>query len=298
MKESIKDKPLVSFCLLTYNQENFIEEALEAALKQSYSPLEIIISDDCSTDKTRDVINEIVKNYKGDHKINVNFNKVNLGLAAHFSKVCMEVASGEYIIVAAGDDISFPERTSKSVKFLKEHPDSYIADFGVDYIDENGTVISRKSRTMDSEFNLNDFLSGTKMGTMGCSRIYRKKLFDFFGALDPLCPTEDTTGVLRGLLIGKIWVLKEKVLFYRIHASSISSPGNMVKLKINKIFNQYSRDVEKAFAMNLITNLQYKELRQFLKKMSARRHVERRKKILRLKLKSLFQLITRGSKIK
>jgi cellulose synthase/poly-beta-1,6-N-acetylglucosamine synthase-like glycosyltransferase len=46
-------RPLISFCLLTYNQAPFIREAIEAALAQTYSPLEIIISDDFSNDNTK-----------------------------------------------------------------------------------------------------------------------------------------------------------------------------------------------------------------------------------------------------
>ena len=53
------NKPLISFLLLTYNQENYIQDAINGALAQTYSPLEIIISDDCSTDGTYKKIEEI-----------------------------------------------------------------------------------------------------------------------------------------------------------------------------------------------------------------------------------------------
>jgi len=48
-------KPLITFALFAYNQERFIREAVQGAFSQTYSPLEIIMSDDCSKDRTFDI---------------------------------------------------------------------------------------------------------------------------------------------------------------------------------------------------------------------------------------------------
>ncbi|HUF60663.1 MAG TPA: glycosyltransferase, partial [Verrucomicrobiales bacterium] len=53
------ERPLVSFLLLAYNQEQYIHEAVEGAFSQTYSPLEIILSDDCSTDRTFEIMREM-----------------------------------------------------------------------------------------------------------------------------------------------------------------------------------------------------------------------------------------------
>ncbi|MEI7947344.1 MAG: glycosyltransferase family A protein, partial [bacterium] len=108
------EHPLISFCLFTYNQEPFIREAVEGALAQTYSPLEIILSDDCSTDRTFDNMQQMLADYKGPHKIILNRNDVNLGLAAHVNKV-FSLAKGELFIMAAGDDVSLPQRTERIV---------------------------------------------------------------------------------------------------------------------------------------------------------------------------------------
>ncbi len=76
------DKPLVTFTLFAYNHEKYIrEKAVEGALAQTYTPLEIILSDDCSTDRTFEIIQEIAKSYTGKHQLVINRNKKNLGLA-------------------------------------------------------------------------------------------------------------------------------------------------------------------------------------------------------------------------
>ena len=56
-------KPLLTFALAALNQERFIREAVEAAFAQTYSPLEIILSDDCSDDRTFDIIREMAAAY-------------------------------------------------------------------------------------------------------------------------------------------------------------------------------------------------------------------------------------------
>ena len=68
------DRPLISFCLFAYNQERFIRKAVEGALSQNYSPLEIVLSDDCSTDSTFEIIKEMAACYHGSHSIILNRN--------------------------------------------------------------------------------------------------------------------------------------------------------------------------------------------------------------------------------
>ena len=58
MPDNVTDRPLVTFALFAYNQEEFIREAVEGAFAQTYEPLEIILSDDCSSDRTYEIIQE------------------------------------------------------------------------------------------------------------------------------------------------------------------------------------------------------------------------------------------------
>ena len=100
----MKHRPLVSFLLTTYNHQSFIEKALRGALAQSYSPLEIVVSDDCSGDQTFPIIQKIVSSYRGPHKLIVNRNPSNLGIGEHVN-VMMGLGNGELNVFSAGDDI-------------------------------------------------------------------------------------------------------------------------------------------------------------------------------------------------
>ena len=76
------ERPLVSFLLFSYKQEAFIEAAMRAALAQTYEPLEIIVSDDCSPDGTFDIIKQIAAEYKGPHHLRINRNEKNRGMSS------------------------------------------------------------------------------------------------------------------------------------------------------------------------------------------------------------------------
>ncbi len=67
-----QDRPLITFALFAYNQENHIEEAVQGAFSQTYSQLEIVLSDDCSTDRTFEIMERMANAYQGPHKIVLN----------------------------------------------------------------------------------------------------------------------------------------------------------------------------------------------------------------------------------
>ena len=92
----------VSFFLFAYNQELYIREACEAALAQDYADLEVVFSDDCSTDRTFEVMQEVARVYQGPHKIVLNRNRENQGLIGHVN-LSHQISSGDLIVVAAGD---------------------------------------------------------------------------------------------------------------------------------------------------------------------------------------------------
>ena len=101
--------PLISFIMTSYRQESIVAEAVESALAQDYSPLEIIFTDDASTDSTFETIRALADRYEGPHKIVLNRNPENLGIAGNVDRA-VELSTGELIVVAAGDDHSEPHR--------------------------------------------------------------------------------------------------------------------------------------------------------------------------------------------
>lgn len=92
--------PLVSIIIPTFNQEEFVARAIEGALAQKYSNLEIIVADDNSSDKT----SEIIKPYLDTVRIKLFENKPRLGRVANYRKCLYDYAQGDFAIVCDGDD--------------------------------------------------------------------------------------------------------------------------------------------------------------------------------------------------
>ena len=141
LPEGTAERPLVTFALFAYNQEKFILEAVEGAFSQTYSPLEIILSDDCSSDQPYQIMHEMAARYEGPHSVIVRRSLVNRGLGLHFDDVC-QTAKGQMLVVAAGDDISHSYRTSSLVSFLLQE--------NRDYAESNYNVISNSGELIGS----------------------------------------------------------------------------------------------------------------------------------------------------
>lgn len=210
------NKPLVSYLLFSYNQEKYIKEAVESALAQTYSPLEIIISDDHSTDNTWEIIKKLVDNYKGPHKIIINQNKENLGIAKHVNKV-MSMAKGELFVMAAGDDISFAHRTQVLFEnWIKYKNQVYAFTSSMEGINEKGLACNYTNKHFNDELvqlKIKDYFK--KCHWCGAGTAYDRHLFDIFGPIKYEF-NEDRAYLSRTWLIGKTLALKEVLLKYRL----------------------------------------------------------------------------------
>jgi glycosyltransferase involved in cell wall biosynthesis len=113
-------RPLVTFAILAFNQEKYIRAAIQGAFSQTYSPLEIILSDDCSSDDTFKIMEHMTGSYRGAHLVRIRRSEINLGTALHLSAVA-KISGGALIVVAAGDDISMPNRCDVLVQTWNEH---------------------------------------------------------------------------------------------------------------------------------------------------------------------------------
>lgn len=118
MTDTETERPLVTFALFAYNQEKYIREAVEGAFSQTYEPLEIILSDDCSSDRTFEIMQEMAAEYKGPHRVVVRRSERNRGLGLHMRDVVLLVQT-KYIVIAAGDDISLPQRTLEMISMMR-----------------------------------------------------------------------------------------------------------------------------------------------------------------------------------
>lgn len=116
MKNNLDNLTIVTVAMVTYNSAAYIRHAIESVLASSYPNFELVISDDCSTDDTW----EIVKSYKDD-RIVTNRNPQNIGEYAN-RNICVELAKGEFLLFIDGDDMIYPHGLEFMVKMLMKFP--------------------------------------------------------------------------------------------------------------------------------------------------------------------------------
>lgn len=258
------DRPLISYCVFTYNQEGLVGEAVESAFAQTYSPLEIILSDDGSSDRTFDIMSEMAAAYSGPHTIVINRNEQNLGITPHFNKVLMELASGEILVMAAGDDISYPHRVERIWREFAEGGEKMmLVGSLVDTISPDGKPIPTMDRIFNSSrvvLTLKDYAEGRgkkdyKM--FGATLAFRSAVMDRFGPLSELSYGEDQELCIRGLLLGHNGLIDEKLIKYRSREIVYSSnPSDHFVIRNPKIYG-YEMSSHTAVLLSVI-NFQWK----------------------------------------
>ncbi|MDQ3047217.1 MAG: glycosyltransferase [Bacteroidota bacterium] len=133
MDKIIKDSPSVSVLMPVYNGEQFLREAIDSILGQTWKNFEFIIINDGSTDGSE----EIILSYK-DNRIVYLKNEINLGLIATLNKG-LSIAKGKYIARMDADDVSLPERFAEQFKYMEIHTEVGVSSTYYHYI-ENGSI--------------------------------------------------------------------------------------------------------------------------------------------------------------
>jgi glycosyltransferase involved in cell wall biosynthesis len=222
--------PLVTFYVMAYNQERFIREAVEAALQQTYSPLEILLSDDGSTDDTFTIMQSVVKEYSGPHKVVLNRNDRNLGISEHLNRI-LQLAKGELIVASDGDDVSLPERTTRVVAAWLQHGKPAALVCGVTLLNATGNQTKTgkpfaryhpvKAESRDA--SLLRFAREGRPMLSTCCAAFSRELCEVFGPLPQNIWIEDTIISLRAWLFDRIVYLPDALVNYRQHESNITN---------------------------------------------------------------------------
>lgn len=235
MPDNATDRPLVTFALFAYNQEKYIREAVEGAFAQTYEPLEIILSDDCSSDKTYEIMQEMAGAYEGPHEVRLRQSEVNNGILAHFFNVVSE-SQGTHLVVAAGDDISYPERTLKSIEEMARKNLDALSGVG----EKIGSEISRRMspNTENLGFRRESALNNLCLQRIhGATACYRRAALPENSDNIPYILFEDTfLEMWYGLTNGNVGFSNSTFIKYRIHEGNTGT-GN--KKKVEKIHEIY-----------------------------------------------------------
>lgn len=247
---------LVSICVVTYNSRLYIEETLDSVKKQTYSNLELIISDDNSTDDTVPFCEQWLKKNKACFKrVELIKSKQNTGIAPNCNRAYF-AACGEWIKGVAGDDVLFPDCIEKNVRFIKNHPEAQLIQSYNLYIDSNSYLLNRDRYEKDifffnacaekqHEILLRKYVANT------VSTFMKRSLFIEVGGFDEqIKMMEDYPFWLLCTGCGiKIHFMDELTMYYRIHQASISNGGEKNRLKILPPIFEYNFQVREKYIL-------------------------------------------------
>lgn len=218
-----------SIILLTYNQQDTVVDAVQSALMQEGDPLEIVVSDDCSKDQTFARVQDLVAGYTGPHKVILNRNSVNLGLAGNIAKV-HAMSSGDVLIAAAGDDISLPQRSAQiRAAFEVDHPPMLVCSYA-DVIDATGAPATSdyQGATLYHTTELAR-VARSKALYLGATGAWQRALYERYGPMEEAA-YEDLVLGFRAALEGRVHVIKEALVKYRLGGGLTSGVNHAVDL--------------------------------------------------------------------
>ena len=245
------DLPLVSVIVPVYNDEKYVEEALNSIFYQTYSHLEVIIIDDGSQDCSVDRIEKWMERTQQIKKSSHTFSffkqenrgdpeTINRGLAA---------ARGEFLTILNSDDVYDSRRIEKLINRVLEEQGE-LAFSAVKGIDARGNSlpIDHPWRTV-YEHSLHhltnvptvgfQLLSGNLAMSTG-NLFFSRNLYHRVGEFKNLKLAHDYDFLLRALLVTEPIFLVEELYFYRLHGNNtISNSNDLVKTEFNEIYREY-----------------------------------------------------------
>ncbi len=214
------NNPKISVIMPAYNSEQFIAEAIDSILKQTFQDFEFIIINDGSTDNTVNII----KSFNDDRIVFIN-NSENNGIAIALNQG-LKIAKGQYIARMDSDDIALPNRFEKQVSYMDKHPDVGVLGTQFEFFGEENRITANTE-----ELNVLELFGSCNIGHP--TVMIRKELFDKFNLRynDEYKYCEDYELWSRMLKVTKIVNLPDVLLRYRWHKNNVSFKEKKIQLK-------------------------------------------------------------------
>ena len=261
------NNPLVSVCLITYNQENYIQKAIKSIFDQEVGfPIEVIISNDCSSDNTHQKIEEILKDATNGLVVRYYNHKDNLGMMRNFSFAINE-CKGKYIAYFEGDDYwDYPKKLQTQVDFLEQNPDFAICCHNVRFLENEKFIneIYLDKINIKDKFTLEDLAKHNIVPTL--TAVFRNTS-DKLPSWILESPIGDLPMFMMVAKHGKIKYINEKWAVYRSNIGEWSKMGNKKNLNMIKQYDLLTEEFNDNIKVK--KNLHFarnKYIKEYLKK--------------------------------
>ena len=246
--------PSVSVCMPIYNGERFLREAIESVLAQDHDDFELIVTDDASTDGSRDIVRSF-----HDPRLHFHQNEISLGIPGNWN-MALSKATGRYIKFLFQDDVIYPQCLSAMLDSLRRHESAGIVFSTRDVKEEDGVratdlylYFKDLQAPLRSGNELDGFHSGKQFletcilhGGLFCNLIaepsfvmFDSELINRVGNFDNrLRQNVDYEYWLRFLLITDACFIDKPLGYFRLHSKSESSAGNKMHAKLRYLWEE------------------------------------------------------------
>jgi hypothetical protein len=229
---------------LAFNQAAFVEQAARSILQQrGIAPLEILLSDDASTDATFEILQTLAEQYRGPHQVRVRRNERNLGIGAHYNALVAE-STGQLLITAAGDDLSAPNRAQQILQAWDA------SGRRADLIASNLQDLNTQGQGGDTIqvddlaqwLNASDW-AARRPYVVGAGQAFTRRLCTQFGPFLPNVVYEDQINTLRAILMGGALTIAEPLVQYRRGGASAGLAASDAASFLSKTRARHQREV-------------------------------------------------------
>ncbi len=238
----MKEGPIVSVCIPLWNKEAYVEEMLFSVINQTYKSLEIIISDNASTDRSIELISKF-----NDPRIKIYSNPENMGGMYNFRKI-FTYATGKYMTYLSADDALDLTTIEKAITILEDpkNQDIVFVNSYIDIINEASERILIKkypfgSGRLSSYWAIrSNFIYGSNILGEPNGTVWKKECYDKMPEpkfINGNGWTADLDIMMECLLQGNTYMIPEPLAKFRI--SSTSNSSTILKSSQAKLFREY-----------------------------------------------------------
>lgn len=256
--------PQVTIALITYNRPNFLRDAINGALSQTFKDFELLVLDNGSDNSTRQIIDSF-----DDSRIIYYRNEVN---SREYMNEAFSLAKGKYLLITHDDDIMMPDMLKRQVKILENDSEVVAVACNMSDMDHNGKILKEVTHDLEKDliFEKEQFIHFylTKGISLTCPTvlmrlcIFRKYNLKFDLSVGPA--TDVYLWFMLNLIPYKIYFISKSLYYYRIHENQdstlnklsmeISLFKGLEALLINKGLNHYI-DLLKKLKMDNIMSI-------------------------------------------
>ena len=271
--------PTVSVAMITYNHEKYIEEAINSVLMQQCDfEVELLITNDKSTDRTDAIIRKIMSSHKNGSWIKYISREENLGMMGNYIQTFTET-SGKYIAICEGDDFwTDPLKLQKQVDFFNQNPEVSFVFHAASFLLNSGEIGIYNGHANLQETGIIStatFLENESNTYVSASSMLRRDVVSNMPDWFKNAFVGDYPIMFLALEKGKIGYLKDNMATYRIASDGSWSNSNLgykkrftlfkKKIELNNIINaETGKKYQKYITLNLIPYI----LRRLLYKLN------------------------------